>query len=64
MEAIRKDCDEGHMAQPFEYCTEGDLGWIELHLSNNDVLSIRYTTEATHTVAYIDKLFQQATKLP
>ena len=64
MEAIRRDCDEGNMAQPFEYCVDGDLGWIELHLSNNDVLSIRYTTAATHTTACIEKLFTQATKLP
>lgn len=64
MEAIRKDCDEGHMAQPFEYCADGDLGWIELRLTGADILSIRYTTEATHTIACVDKLFQQATKLP
>lgn len=64
MEAIRRDCDEGNMAQPFEYCVDGDLGWIELHLSSNDVLSIRYTTEATHTVACINDLMEQAEKLP
>ena len=62
LEAVRKDCDAGNMAQAYDYMyyKEEDLGWIELHVGEDRVIGLHYNEDATNIVACLEKLFDQS----
>ena len=60
LEALNKDCAAGNLPQPYQYYSATEEGYIELHLGNQEELSIRYTKAATNTTAYLEQLFQLA----